>query len=105
MKYLLFTFLLAAGFMMTSCGGDSVDCMDVAAINQDLADETDAVNDALEAYVTSPTDENCNDYKDAINDFIDELQKFRECVPAEDLADWDESISDAEDTLAGVVCQ
>ena len=105
MKYLLFTFLLAAGFMVTSCGGDSVDCSDTTSLNNQLTEELDDVLAKLEVFNNDPTPSNCNSFKDALEDYIDFLRDTEECFQGDNVAEWREALDGAEDSLASLDCQ
>lgn len=72
-----------------------------------IQDELNTAIGAAITYSTNPTTANCNSYKTAMQAYIDALKPFSKCTgwTAEDKADFDESLADAEDELANTNCQ
>ncbi len=67
--------------LLYSCGGDdAVDCMDTTALVNQVNTAVDISNDAATAYNNDPSDANCNNFKDALDDLIDALESFEDCA-------------------------
>ena len=57
------------------------------------------------AYLSNPTSENCNAFKDAAYDFIDVLESFRSCAVDQGLLDeWEQNFDNARDSLEDFEC-
>ena len=88
-----------------ACGKSEDNCNQVffagAAI---FNDEVAAVNEAAQAYSEDPTTENCNDYRDKIDIYINRLRDFRKCVPTSQLNAFDSDIEGIEDQLETIEC-
>lgn len=100
--YLLFSFLIIAG---SSCGEDPNACNRVffggsAIFNEEVAD----VNEAAVKYSEEPTTENCNDYREKVQVYLDRLLDFRDCVPEANIESFDADIKGIEDQLAQINC-
>lgn len=96
---------MSAIFILTSCGGDDVDCSDEAALNATLENGADRVTNALLAYSMDPSDANCNTLKDTYSDWIDDLSSLQDC--ADDVgqgAEFRSAIADARTAIDDIPC-
>ncbi|MBN1416647.1 MAG: hypothetical protein JW973_16210 [Bacteroidales bacterium] len=66
-----------------------------------VVEEWNAVYVAAMAYAANPTHETCVAYKDAYQDYIDELKKFKKCAlwTPQQKAELDAAIDNAEDEI------
>ena len=100
---LLFAFLFV-GVLFTACGDDDVECTE-AGISEAIQDETEALSNAASAYAVDPSTENCEAFKDAYQDFIDEAKSLQDC--ANEVGEGEEymqSIEEAEAAIAALEC-
>ena len=100
-----FALLLLGSLFIVSCGDDDNDkkgCSPNWAA--ELTDELTAVQSAAEAYAEDPTGGNCNAYKDALQDYINELRPYRDCsaLTGQNRTDFEAALADAEETLQDV---
>ena len=92
-KNLFLLALVAVSMSFASCG-DDVDCTETN-IEQELESEFTALSDAGTAYFTDPTNSvACEAYRDAINDYIDAIESYRECLNSTEEEEFDESIAE-----------
>jgi len=101
-KSLLIVALFA--LTLTACKKDKDDdpsyCSGVWAT--EVAEEWNAVYTAMLAYATNPTHETCVAYKDAYQDYIDSLEKFKKCAlwtPAQK-AELQDAIDEANEQIS-----
>jgi len=100
---LLFAFMLF-GAIFISCGDDEVECTE-AGINEAIQAESEALGEALGAFVVDASTENCEALRDAYQDFIDEAKNLQDC--ADEVGEGEEymqSIQEAEASLAALEC-
>jgi len=95
--------LFACAMFTSSCGSD-VDCTDTTALNSEAEALSIAASAALDAYNVDQSEDNCNALKDAIGDFEDFLKDSEECIEAEDLDDYNETLSDIDEIQANLNC-
>jgi len=102
---LLFSFFVITGLTTTSCGDSEPECSE-AAFDRDLENETDKIIEALTAFSLDPTNPNlCNDYRDALENFLDELERYRSCAEEiGELAEFNEALADGRESLNDTVC-
>lgn len=103
---LKFLFIL---FAITSMGivacGDDIDCSDEAALEAEIADEIEALTDAIFIYSGDPSTDNCNDLVDALEDYINAAKGLEDCArEAGELEEFQQAIEEAEDELAMIEC-
>jgi hypothetical protein len=100
---LLFAFMLF-GAIFTSCGDDDVDCTE-AGLTEAIEAETEALSDALSAYIVDPSTANCEDLVSAYQDFIDQAKELQDCADeAGEGEEYMQSIAEAEASLADLEC-
>ncbi len=96
-------YLLVIGLaFMTSCGGDSVDC-DVNVFNNGTQQRVNDYNNALVVYADDPTEDNCNKFKDAANDWLNFVEDYSSCDQF-DQTSFNEILQQARDALNQVPC-
>ena len=61
---------------------DDVACDDEAEINRILDEGFTSISNALSAYLTDQSDNNCENLRGAYSDWIDELERFQSCADA-----------------------
>ena len=104
-KNLFLLAFVAISMTFASCGGDDVDCNDDAALEAAIEDETLALFTTGEAYTLDPTNSDlCNDYADAIKDWLDAVDSIKDCVPADEKEEFDSSIEIIESSLDDLDC-
>ena len=98
-QFLSFFFVLSL-FAFVSCGDDAVNDCNGFNIQTDLSDEIQATTDAAIVYGNDPTQQNCDAYKDAWQDYLDALRDLEDCArDAGALAEFNQAIQDAEDAV------
>lgn len=106
-RLVFFIALSAFALVLTSCKDDNNDPTPCGATwGADLQDEINALSNALTAYSQNPTTANCEAYKQAYLDYLDELKGWGDCVTAgtQQHAEWQEAIEQAEDDVNSIVC-
>lgn len=89
----------------TSCGDDTPDCDDEAAINQLLENGANRVFNAVELYIGDPSNNNCENLRDTYADWIDDMENLQDCADdAGQGQEFREAISDARSALDDVPC-
>lgn len=61
-------------------------------------------SEAVNAYAADPSTANCEAYRDAANDYLDALARFESCTFLVDNADYQESLREAREEVAGIEC-
>ena len=104
LKLLLFAFLLTGLFILASCGG-GVDCDDTAGLQSETSRLLNAAITAENTYLADTTNTAaCNDYSDALKELIDYTKDAEECVPADELEEYQADIRSVETTLDDLEC-
>ena len=87
----------------TSCGGD--DCTDANTLNTQINDGVTRVNAAITTFSNDPTESNCNELLNVLEDYINELEGLESC--ANDLgqgAEFQATLTSARNSLASTTC-
>lgn len=106
-KILMSCAIVFIGF--TSCGKDdngnvlNGECFGGTWI-QEISNEATAWATAGTEYSENATFANCQKYYSAGIDYLDALDRIKECVPATSLSDFDKSIEEAKEELAANNC-
>jgi hypothetical protein len=95
------TCLLCLGF--ASCGPAGPNC-GTLGFSFALQNEILALSAASSAYQQDPSPQNCAAYREAYSNYIGALQGYDKCVPAEDRADWQQSLEEAQQEAANLSC-
>ncbi len=69
-----------------------------------IADEITALSQAASEYSQDSSQAKCLDYKKAYNDYLDEAEDIKSCVPAADKDDFQDSIDEARAELNKLPC-
>jgi hypothetical protein len=81
MKFYSLFFALFLIASLSSCGGDDVDCSDPQNLTDQLNQDIQRVETALDAFIADPENtDKCNNYKDALNDLIDFSEDLLDCT-------------------------
>ncbi|MBJ2173978.1 hypothetical protein JBL43_07000 [Aureibaculum sp. A20] len=107
-KLLLITGILTLGFLISSCDPTDVLKLDNNCENNwttEVQDELTAYGNAISAYSTDPTPENCNDLKKAGNNYIDALKDVEKCVPTLNQADWKKALEESKAQINETSCE
>lgn len=91
-------------FAFTSCSKNPIKCFGGSWI-QELSSELTDWTTAAQEYSDNPTMENCNTYKSSVNDYLDAIDKIKNCVPTASLGDLNGSIDEAKQELNEIDCQ
>ena len=69
----------------------------------EIQDELDEVSQATQDYASDPSASNCSKLKGALNDYIDELERYSACpsLTGSQRAQYEQSLQDARDDLDG----
>ena len=103
-KITSFIVLCILAFMTSGCGGDDVDCTE-ANLEQNWANEFQAVINAGTAYASDPSSGNCNAYKDALKEYLDVIDDFEECADEVDEQEsFNEALKEANDAIDSLQC-
>jgi hypothetical protein len=85
--------LICLGF--SSCGPAGPKCRTLG-FSFALQNEILTLSAAQSAFQQDPSPQNCNAYREAYSNYIEALKGYGGCVPAEDRADWQQSLDEAE---------
>ena len=86
---------------IASCGGDA-DCDDVGVFDEFNSLTSQASGMASTLDITDQ--DQCNDFRSAIEDLINEAEDLEECVPDDDIADFMSNIEELRDDLSSLNC-
>jgi hypothetical protein len=84
-----------------ACGKDDPATCDYAT---EVQDELNAVNAAATTYGNNPTTENCNAFKAAYQNYLNELQDHDNCVLPAQQAQYQDAIDQAQASLDALQC-
>jgi hypothetical protein len=103
---MLFVFMT---FSLVSCNKDNGDsgfnCTETFQFSQYIQDETDALIDANAAYLQNPTTENCENYRQALNAYIDEAERVEDCARQRGQAQgFEQAIAEARQDIEDLEC-
>lgn len=104
LKYLLF---VAVGFvgLMTSCGGDSIDCSDEMALEEATTAGLEDVTDAFTKFSTDPSESNCQEVRNALSNWINDIEDLEDCARERgELAEFQEALNEAREQLNDFPC-
>jgi|GEM_PF-580112 len=105
-KYFVILSTLLISLSFASCGGDDdVSCDDEAELTRILNNGATSVGNAIAAFNQDQSDSNCNNLKDAFNDWIDDLRRLQGC--ADEVGQGDEfrdAINMSRDQLDSLPC-
>jgi hypothetical protein len=101
-KYVLGCSILL--FAFTGCTKNPVKCFGGSWI-QELSSELTDWTAAAQEYSDNPTSANCNSYKSSVNNYLDAIDKIKDCVPTASLGDLNGSIDEAKQELNEIDCQ
>lgn len=96
--------ILYASLLVTSCGGDGVDCSDEAEIARQFEAATNDYFQVFLSFSTNPTTENCEAVREATETYIDFGDSIRDCVPSADRAEYDRDLAEARQALDDIDC-
>jgi hypothetical protein len=65
-------------------------------------DELNAVNNAVTLFTSDPSPTNCDNLKQAYQEYINALKDVENCVPTTDRAAWRQALDDAEDNVDNI---
>lgn len=108
-RIISFLFLITLSLLYTGCskdddGGSPAGCTG-AAFNQRFADEINAISTASMAYSQNPSTANCEAFKAAYLDYIDELERYENCaIQFNQGTEWQQALDDARVGAMGIVC-
>ena len=103
-KLLACTLLLLA-FAYVGCNDDDDNDPQPCNYATELAEELDAVTAAAQAFGANPTTENCEAFRQAYQNYLDEAEQYAECAAlAGDQAEYQQAIDQAQQALDGLQC-
>ena len=95
--------LFVVGFLfLLSCGDDPVTCDQNSFVNDINAEITD-LNNAIQAYGTEQTSDNCNAWKDAAQNYLDAVERYDSCDGL-DQAQFQDALQQARDAVNSIPC-
>ncbi|MBT8232222.1 MAG: hypothetical protein HKO66_11275 [Saprospiraceae bacterium] len=101
--FLKFTGIICLILCLNACG-DSIDCDDTTTLNAEAEMHIDAIFDAQDAFNNDQSDDNCKTLKSVLEDYLDFLGEYEECVDAEDLDEYNATIAEGEAFLSSLNC-
>ena len=69
-----------------------------------LADEAAALSQAASAYASDPTTANCEAYRQALLDYLNEADNVIDCVPQASLAQYQQAVDAAKASANSLQC-
>lgn len=108
MKKITLAAAISAFMIVTSCSKDgdgplgAAGCGYVWSVR--IADEILALSEAASAYSQDSSQVNCEAYKKAYQDYLDEAEDIKPCVPSDEKDDFQQGIDDARDELNDLPC-
>jgi hypothetical protein len=110
MKNFFFLGLVAFALFSTGCGSDDDGnisnpgfCTN-AAFSEALNAAVMNLSDAATLYGTDPTPANCNAYKAAARNYLDEIKRFESCATINSLQSFQDSLREAEESVDMITC-
>lgn len=71
---------------------------------ENIADELNEVSARLSVYISDPTIANCNAYKDALLDYLNEAEDLFTCVPTASRSSWQTQIDESKQSVDDIDC-
>ena len=87
---------------ISSCGGGKT--CSVGAFNSDVNAAIQQLNTAINAYAAEQTEANCNAYKDAAQNYLDEVRTFSDCAADIGQANYDAAVDAAQEAVNSITC-
>lgn len=109
MKNLLFIALLFVTLFSVGCGGDddgdgpAPGCTE-QAYTQAVSNAVTELSSAASAFANDPSTANCNAWKTAAQNYLDEVKRFENCATLNTRDDFRDSIRNAEEAVAMTSC-
>ena len=89
---------------LSSCGGNDVDCTGTS-FSQELSSEINAFTAAATAYSLDPNSSNCNAYKDALRNYFDAFEPYKDCGEnAQQKAEIEADLDEIRDEIDQISC-
>lgn len=108
MNRLLLLGLLAFTLFTTSCGGDDDGIGPGFCTSETFGNDISAavmrLSEAATAYSTDPTATNCNAYKTAAQNYLDEVRRFEDCATLNTRQDFRDALREAEESVDMIQC-
>ena len=103
--YVIILLLASAGLF--SCNGNDVvgagsGCG--VAWSESIQGDLNKYLEAIGQYSNNPTVENCNNYKKALQGYINSLKKVKKCVPSVSISVWNQTLKEAEEEVNNIDC-
>lgn len=110
MKTFFFLGLMAITLSFSACGGSDDDgnigpvfCND-QTFGEAIANAVSGLNDAAVLYANDPTTANCEAYRDAAQDYLDEVRRFEGCAIIGAREDFREALREAQESVDMIMC-
>lgn len=109
MKNFLYLALVAFTLFATGCGSDDdgpsgpAFCTD-QAFSQAVSDAVNNLSSAAQAYANDQSTANCNAYKQAALDYLNEVKRFENCATIGQRQDFRDALQQAEDNVNMTLC-
>lgn len=109
MKNLIPLAFLAIALSFTACGGDDDGNIGPAFCNEQtygdaVANATTSLSDAAVTYANDPTTANCEAYRTAAQNYLDEVRRFEDCATIGTRDDFRESLREAQESVDMIMC-
>ncbi|GJM31078.1 MAG: hypothetical protein DHS20C18_00790 [Saprospiraceae bacterium] len=98
--------ILCSLFLATSCkkDDDGSSCGDNFNYALELQAESSNLSAAAQTYAQDQTQENCEAYKTAVQNYLNAAADLDNCVPVGDRAAYQQAIDDSQDSLDALQC-
>ncbi|WP_020570870.1 hypothetical protein [Neolewinella persica] len=109
MKNFFYLALVAFTLFTTGCGSDDdgpvgpAFCTD-QAFSQAVSDAVMDLSAAAQAYANDQSTANCNAYKQAARDYLDEVKRFESCATIGQRQDFRDALQEAENNVNMTLC-
>ena len=104
-NFILLLTLAGSAMFITSCGGDDdVDCDNAANWAVEVLPQATAYLNAFTAFSMDPSTENCNAYINALQDYIDAVEPWGQCLEGVEQDEWQTDFDAAQASLDGLSC-
>ena len=92
--------IVALSVLIGACNSSGVNCNNNFALGLALSDELQALSEAQTAYSQDQSPENCENYKEAYREYIQELKRYEGCAYQNGQGQqYEEDLEEAEEEL------
>ena len=99
--------IIVSLILILSCSksdDDSESDIDCSNWSSQVLDSFNALSNAASLYTSNPTNENCLNFKDKGNEYINIVERFINCIPSSSIDDIDDSINQTREAIDELDC-